>query len=794
MTTPFQTDIGSGTLSFEYGKLAQKANGSVLVRHHDNVLLVTATSSSPREGIDFFPLTVDVEERLYARGKIPGSFHKREGRPSTPSILIARLTDRPIRPLFPKDFKNEVQLIITPLSIDTVNPYDITAVTSASAALTVSDIPFEGPIAATRIGYLDGEFVVNPTYEEINRSTLDLVVAGSRSGVIMMEAGASEVSEDVVQQAIEYAQEMNLYGIELQEELAEAHGKPPMVYVPRGYNAELTEKVIEEVAGSFNEALGLPSDESDEKVSEIETGINEKYSEDYQSQEIETALDEAMEAAFKQRVLENSERPDGRSLDEIRPISSEVSLLPRTHGTGLFTRGETQVLGICTLGSVGDVQKLDNLTPEETKRFMLHYNFPPFSTGEARPIRSTGRREIGHGALAERALFSVIPSEEQFPYTIRVVGECLSSNGSTSMGTVCASTLALMDAGVPIKAPVAGISIGLVTGEGGRYVTLTDIQGKEDHLGDMDFKVAGTTEGITAIQLDIKVKSIGYDVIYDALRQAKEARAVILENIHETIPSYRTELSQYAPRMESIQIAVDKIGTVIGPGGKTIRGIVEETGATVDIQDDGTIIIGSSEGSASDKAIQMIRDLTREIEIGEIYTGKVVRTTDFGAFIELLPGKDGMVHISELANYRVPSVEDEVNVGDEVTVMVIEVDSTGRVRLSRRALLGDGDEDPLEAARARQRAGRGGGRRNGPDRGRGRGGDRDGDRGGYRGGGRNRGEDRSGFRGGRDRDRGDRGGYRGGRDRDRDGGDRGGYRGGGGGRGRGRSEGRGYRD
>ena len=619
-------------------------------------------------------------------------------------------------------------------------------------------------------------------------------MAGSRSGVIMMEAGASEVSEDVVQQAIEYAQEMNLYGIELQEELAEAHGKPPMVYVPRGYNAELTEKVIEEVAGSFNEALGLPSDESDEKVSEIEAGINEKYSEDYQAQEIEAALDEAMEAAFKQRVLENSERPDGRSLDEIRPISSEVSLLPRTHGTGLFTRGETQVLGICTLGSVGDVQKLDNLTPEETKRFMLHYNFPPFSTGEARPIRSTGRREIGHGALAERALFSVIPSEEEFPYTIRVVGECLSSNGSTSMGTVCASTLALMDAGGPIKAPVAGISIGLVTGEGGRYVTLTDIQGKEDHLGDMDFKVAGTTEGITAIQLDIKVKSIGYDVIYDALRQAKEARAVILENIHETIPSYRTELSQYAPRMESIQIAVDKIGTVIGPGGKTIRGIVEETGATVDIQDDGTIIIGSSEGSASDKAIQMIRDLTREIEIGEIYTGKVVRTTDFGAFIELLPGKDGMVHISELANYRVPSVEDEVNVGDEVTVMVIEVDSTGRVRLSRRALLGDGDEDPLEAARARQRAGRGGGRRNGPDRGRGRGGDRDGDRGGYRGGGRNRGDDRSGFRGGRDGDRGDRGGYRGGRDRDRDGGDRGGYRGGSGGRGRGRSEGRGYRD
>ena len=794
MTTPFQTDIGSGTLSFECGKLAQKANGSVLVRHHDNVLLVTATSSSPREGIDFFPLTVDVEERLYARGKIPGSFHKREGRPSTPSILIARLTDRPIRPLFPKDFKNEVQLIVTPLSVDTINPYDVTTIVGASAALTISDIPFEGPISATRIGYLDGEFVVNPTYEEINRSLLDLVVAGSRSGVIMMEAGASEVSESVVLQAIEYAQEINLEGIELQEQLAEEYGKPSMVYVPRGYSEELTEKVVGEAADQLNEAFSLPAEESGEKVSEIESGITEKYDEEYQPQEIAAALDEAMEVAFKQRVLDHGERPDGRALNEIRPLSSEVSLLPRTHGTGLFTRGETQVLGICTLGSVGDAQKLDNLTPEETKRFMLHYNFPPFSTGEARPIRSTGRREIGHGALAERALSSVIPGEEEFPYTIRVVGECLSSNGSTSMGTVCASTLALMDAGVPIKAPVAGISIGLVTGEGGRYVTLTDIQGKEDHLGDMDFKVAGTSEGITAIQLDIKVKSIGFDVVSDALRQAKEARDVILENIQETIPAHRTELSQYAPRMESIQIAVDKIGTVIGPGGKTIRGIVEETGATVDIQDDGTIIIGSSEGSASDKAIQMIRDLTREIEIGEIYTGKVVRTTDFGAFIELLPGKDGMVHISELANYRVPSVEDEVKVGDEVTVMVIEVDSTGRVRLSRRALLsdGDGDEDPLEAARRRQRAGRGGGgRRNGPDRGRGRGGDRDGDRGGFRGG-RNRGDDRGGYRGGRDRDR---GGYRGGRDRDRDrdGGDRGGYRGGGG-RGRGRSEGRGYRD
>ena len=779
MTSPYQIEVGSGTLSFESGKLAQKANGSVLVRYHDNALLVTATTASPREGIDFFPLTVDVEDRLYARGKIPGSFPKREGRPSTHAILTARLTDRPIRPLFPKDFKNEVQVIVTPLSVDTVNPYDAMVIIGASAALTISDIPFEGPISATRVGYVDGEFVINPTYEQIENGDLDLMVAGSRSGVIMMEAGASEVSEDVILEAIEYAQEVNLRGIELQEELAAEYGKPAMEYVPRGYDEKLTQAVAEEVSEALVEALALPGEESDAKVSELEAGIESKYAEDHQPNVIAAAFDEALEAAFKQRVLDTGDRPDGRGLTEIRAISSEVGLVPRTHGTGLFTRGETQVLGICTLGSVGDAQKIDNLTPEETKRFMLHYNFPPFSTGEARPVRGPGRREIGHGALAERALASVIPSEEDFPYTIRLVGECLSSNGSTSMGTVCAGTLALMDAGVPIKAPVAGISIGLVTGEGGRYVTLTDIQGKEDHLGDMDFKVAGTTDGITAIQLDIKVKSISYDVIYDALRQAKEAREFILEHIETTLPEYRAELSPFAPRMETIKIPVDKIGSVIGPGGKTVRGIVDETGASVDIQDDGSIVIGSSDGEAAAQAIQMIRNLTRDVEIDEIYTGKVVRTTDFGAFVELLPGKDGMVHISELANYRVPSVEDEVNVGDEITVVVIDIDPAGRVRLSRRALLDDGDEegDPIEAAKRRQRAGRGGGgggRRNGPGRG----------------GPRNRGDDRD-----RDRDRG-RGGYRGGRDRDRDGGrdrdrdrERSGSRGG-----RGRGEGRRYRD
>ena len=793
ITTPFVRDVGNGTLSFESGKLAQQANGSVVVRYHDNVLLVTATTSSPREGIDFFPLTVDVEERLYARGKIPGSFFKREGRPTAHSVLIARLTDRPIRPLFPKDFKNEVQIIITPLSSDTTNPYDVMAIIGASTALTISDIPFEGPIAATRMGYVDGEYVVNPSYDEIKRGDLDLMVAGSRSGVIMMEAGASEVSEDMVLEAIELAQEVNLEIIELQEDLAREFGKPAMDYVPRGYDPELSAAVADEVSEALAEALALGPDGSDEKVSEIKAVAAEKLGADTDPQAFGAAFEESLEVAFKHRILDVGERPDGRGLTDIRPISSEVGLLPRTHGTGLFARGETQVLGVCTLGSVGDSQKIDNLSPEEFKRFLLHYNFPPFSTGEARPVRSPGRREIGHGALAERALASVIPGEDEFPYTIRIVGECLSSNGSTSMATVCAGTLALMDAGVPIKAPVAGISIGLVKGEEGRYVTLTDIQGMEDHIGDMDFKVAGTLEGITAIQLDIKVKSIGYDVVSDALQQAREARETILENIEETIPAYRTDLSPYAPRMETIQIAVDKIGAVIGPGGKMIRGIVEETGATVDIQDDGTIIIGSSDGSASAQAIQMIRDLTKDVEIGEIYTGKVVRTTDFGAFIELLPGKDGMVHISELANYRVPTVEDEVNVGDEVTVMVIDLDPAGRVRLSRRALLGDGDEDedPLEAAQRRQRAGRSGGgprrggggpRRDGGDRGpRNRdsyGGDRgprdrDRDSGGDRGP-RNRDRDSGGDRGSRSRDRDSYGGDRGSRSRDRDsGGDRG---------------------
>ncbi len=746
MTSTFQRDVGRDVVSIETGKLAQKANGSVVVSNGDNVLLVTATMANPREGIDFFPLTIDVEERHYARGKIPGSFFRREGRPSTFSILIARLTDRPIRPLFPKGFRNEVQIIITPLSLDMETPYDTLAVTAASAALSVSDIPFDGPISCTRIGYLDGKYIINPSYEDLGTSQLDLVVAGSKSGVVMMEAGASEVGEDIVLEAIEQAQEANLQLIELQEELASGVGKPKTDdYERRGYDPELETKVSDALGDRVLEALRLEGSASDDALSTLKAELNDTFGEDYDSRTIGGAFETALDESFRERIIKEGSRPDGRGVKEIRALSAEVALLPRTHGTGLFSRGETQVLGVCTLGSSGDAQKIDTLSPEESKRFLLHYNFPPYSVGEARRVGSPGRREIGHGALAERALTSVLPDEDEFPYTIRLVGECLSSNGSTSMATVCACTLALMDAGVPIKAPIAGISVGLVTGDNGEYVTLTDIQGLEDHVGDMDFKVAGSREGITAIQLDIKVNSISYDIIRDALEQAREGRLQILDVIHDAIEDVREDLSPYAPRMETIHIPVDKIGAVIGPGGKTIRGIVEATKATVDIQDDGSVIIGSSDGEASQLAIQMIRDLTRSVEVGEIYTGKVVKTMPFGAFVEILPGRDGMVHISELADYHVPAVEDEVNMGDEITVIVIAIDGD-RIRLSRKALLGDDDDTEVAervVAQARSGGGDRGPRRSGGDDrdrrgGGGRSGYRSGDGGRSGGGGRGR--------------------------------------------------------
>jgi polyribonucleotide nucleotidyltransferase len=688
MLSTFKRDVASRTLTIESGKLAQQANASLTVRYGDSVVLVTAGMDKPRENVDFFPLTVDFEERLYARGKIPGSFHRREGRPSTQATLVARLTDRPIRPLFPKGFRNEVQVIVTALSSDQENPLDILAVIGASAALSISDIPFEGPIGVTRVAYLNGQYIANPTYAQLDKSELDLVVAGSRDGVIMMEAGAQQVSEDVVLEAIRIAQGVNLEVIALQEEMVRAIGKPKAIFQPETFPPELKQRVSSILDGRLSSVFGSPGKaQQGSQLDTLKAEVVGRLGEEYESGHISSAFDELVEEELRHQVLDLSKRPDGRGIKEIRPISCEVSVLPRTHGSGLFTRGETQVLGVTTLGSVADAQKIDTLSPEESKRFLLHYNFPPYSTGEVKRVSSPGRREIGHGALAERALEYVIPDEEEFPYTIRVVAEVLSSNGSTSMGSVCAGTLSLLDAGVPIKSPVAGISIGLITGENGRYATLTDIQGLEDHMGDMDFKVAGSQKGITAIQLDIKLKSISMDVIRDALTQAREARLFILERIRETIGQARPELSRYAPRMLRIRIPVEKIGAVIGPSGKTIRGIIEQTKATVDIQDDGTVIIGSTDEAAANKAVEIIERMTREIKVGDIFTGKVVRITNFGAFVELMPGKDGLVHISELADYRVGRVEDEVQLGEEITVVVIQIDQQGRINLSRRALL-----------------------------------------------------------------------------------------------------------
>ena len=715
MSKTFETQVGDQLFTIETGKLAQQANGAVVVRQGDSMVLVTATMSKPREGIDFFPLTIDFEERLYARGRIPGGFPRREGRPTTDSVLTMRLTDRPLRPLFPKDFRNEVQVITTPLSADLETPLDIMSIIGASTALSISDIPFNGPIGVTRIGCVDGEYVINPTYQQSDESTLDLVVAGSRDGVLMMEAGASEVSDEMVLEAIKLAQDTNLQVIELQDEIIEAGAKPKAGYVPFGYPKELDSLVDKAVEGKLADAMSSEGGKAEmgARLGVLKDSVVAEIGEEYDGEDVSEAFETFVEQEFRRRIIEFGERPDGRSLKEIRPLLSETGISPRAHGTGLFQRGETQVLAFTTLGPVGDKQKIDNLTPVDLKRFMLHYNFPPFSTGETGRM-FTGRREIGHGALAERAIASVLPSEDDFPYAIRVVAECLSSNGSTSMASTCASILSLMDAGVPIKKPVAGISVGLVTDDNGRFVTLTDIQGMEDHFGDMDFKVAGTADGITAIQLDIKVQNIGYEVIEQTLAQAKEARLEVLAKMAEAIDAPRAEVSQYAPRMTSVKIPVSKIGAVIGPGGKTIRGIIEETGAQVDVQDDGTVFVSSVDGDAASRAVEMIENLTKEAKIGDIYTGKVVRIMGFGAFVQILPGQDGMVHISELSDHRVESVEDEIEMGQELTVQVIDIDPQGKISLSRRSLLLDED---METVAARRRGSGGNGRPGGAGRG-----------------------------------------------------------------------------
>ena len=697
-------EIAGRALTIETGKLANQAGGSVTVRYGDTVLLVTACAApNPREGIDFLPLTIDYEERLYAAGKIPGSFFRREGRPTEVATLAARLTDRPLRPLFPKGLHNEVQVIVTVMSADQENDPDVLGIIGASAALCLSDIPFDGPVAATRLGYIDGELVVNPTFEQLGESKLDLVVAGTGDAIAMVEAGATEVPEDVIISAVKLGQETNQTIIGMQRELMAVASKPKMeLNLEPMADDDLVEKVASMVDGRLNSTIfsGREKGERDGALDELSREIAAELADDHSSQAVRSAFEALLKREVRSGIVRRGLRPDGRAPRQIRPITCETSILPRTHGTGLFTRGQTQVLTIATLGSMAENQKLDTINPEETKRYLHHYNFPPYSVGEVRRVGGPGRREIGHGALAERALLPVIPSEGDFPYTIRLVSESLGSNGSTSMASVCGSTLALMDAGVPLSAPVAGVAMGLVMMEDGGYVILTDIQGVEDALGDMDFKVAGTSQGITALQMDIKVKGITYGIMEEALSQAREARMFVLERITETLAAPREDLSPYAPRMIRLSIPVDKIGTIIGPGGKTIRSIIEETKTTINVDNDGTVTIGSTSQEAANRAIERIELLTKEAEVGGIYTGKVVRLMNFGAFVEILPGKDGLVHISELSTERVESVEDVVNIGDEITVMVREIDNMGRINLSRRALLQDPGSDGQPAPSA----------------------------------------------------------------------------------------------
>ncbi len=687
MSNVLQVEIGEQQILIETGNLAGQADGAVTVRYGDTLVLVTAcVGPERRERIDFLPLTVDFEERLYAAGKIPGSFFRREGRPGQEATLAGRLIDRPIRPLFPKGFYNEIQVVATVLSADQENNPDILAIIGASVALGISGIPFAGPVSAVRVGYVDDELVVNPTFTQLARSRLDLVVAGTRDAVIMVEAGAQEVSEDIVLRAIIFGQEINGEIIEAQEAFIRTHSKPMMEFNAAAPNDGLQREASAMLQGLFPEGVvGLKRADRQRREALAREKLTEKLGDTCSAEEISAAVDDWLKTELRAAVLEKGIRISGRRLNEIRPIKCAVGTLPRTHGSGLFSRGETQVLTITTLGSLRQTQIIDSISPEENRRYMHHYNFPPFSTGEIKRI-GTGRREIGHGALAERALLPVIPDEETFPYTIRVVSEVLSSNGSTSMASVCGSTLSLMDAGVPIKSPVAGIAMGLITAEDGRYGVLTDIEGIEDFFGDMDFKVAGTTEGITAVQMDLKTKGITYEIIKAGLKQALEGRLFILECMKKTISASNTELSRYAPKMTRITIDPEKVRNVIGPGGRVIRSITEETGATIDIENDGTVIIGAPNEESAQKAISIIDGLTREPKVGEIYTGKVTSIMGFGAFVEILPGRDGLVHISELANYHVAQVEDVVKMGDEITVIVLGIDPQGRIKLSRRAV------------------------------------------------------------------------------------------------------------
>ena len=711
----YTAEVGGKTLTFETGRIAAQAGGAVTLQLDDSLVFCAATmSDKPREGINFFPLSVNYEERLYAGGSIPGSYFRREGRPHAEAILTSRLTDRPLRPLFPKDMRNDVQVMIYSLSSDGENPLDILAINSASAAIAISDIPWAGPIGAVRIGHINGEFVINPTYAELETSDLDLRVAGTSEALLMVEAGANEVSEEVMNDALTFAFESMQPIIAAIKQMAEEVGKEKVTDYPKfAVPEELKATVMEKVGSKVEEAAkqGYSKHELSAAFNAIRDELLEEMTAD--NPELKGDVDEAFnyveKTVVRKCILEDGIRPDGRSFEDVRPIWCEVDYSPRAHGSGIFTRGETQVASFATLGTPRDAQNLDDLSPTENKRYMHHYNFPPFSVGEVRMLRGTSRRETGHGALAERALLPVIPEETEFPYTIRVVSECMSSNGSTSMGSVCGSTLSLMDTGVPIKAPVSGIAMGLVK-EGDKYRILTDIQGLEDHLGDMDFKVAGTPNGITALQMDIKISGLTPELMAEALEQAKVGRAHILGKMMEAISTPRPELKSHVPRITTITIPVDKIGAVIGPGGKTIRSIQDETGVEIDIKEDGTVFIASNDGEAEKAAREKIEMLTETPEVGRIYTGKVVRTTDFGAFVEIIPGQDGMVHISQLDSERVEKVEDLISVGDEITVMITNIDNNGRIRLSRQAVL---EGWSVEEAQAKDRGGKsgGGGRR-----------------------------------------------------------------------------------
>lgn len=687
----FSMNWAGRPLTVEIGELAKQANGACLVRYGDSAVLCTATASKEPKDVDFFPLTVNYEERLYAVGKIPGGFIKREGRPSEEAILASRLIDRPIRPLFPDGFRHEVQIVDLVMSVDQNCSTEIAAMLGSSIALCISDIPFNGPIAGVEVGRVDGEFVINPTVEQAEKSDLQLIVAGTKDAVNMVEAKANEVPEEVILDAIMFGHEEIKRLIAFQEEIIAQCGQEKMEFTPVEIDPELEAEVREMCEDDMIEAIQVPEKLAREAaIDEVKERVIAKYEEEQAEEDVIKQVKQILENILKEEVRRlitvEKVRPDGRKADEIRPLSSRVGVLPRAHGSGLFTRGQTQVMTVCTLGALGDVQILDGLGLEESKRFMHHYNFPHFSVGETGPIRGPGRREIGHGNLGERALEPVIPSEKEFPYTIRLVSEVLESNGSTSQASICGSTLALMDAGVPIKAPVAGIAMGLVK-NGEHYTILTDIQGIEDALGDMDFKVAGTRKGVTALQMDIKIEGLDKDILEEALQQARRGRLQILDHMMETIDKPRPHLSPYAPKIITMVINPDKIGDVIGPSGRHVKGIIDETGVKIDIEQDGTIYISSMDMEQNKRAQRMIEDIVREVKVGDYYLGTVTRIEKFGAFVELFHGKEGLIHISELAEERVNRVEDVVNIGDEVLVKVIEIDKHDRINLSRKAVL-----------------------------------------------------------------------------------------------------------